>query len=60
MWCEPKNDSVILNAIKAQTNGRLTEASALFQRAGNQERNPADKEVLWKAAKHAQFLDSFD
>ena len=60
MWCEPKNDSILFEAIAAQSNGRLTEAAALFQRAGNQERNPKEKDQLWKAAKHARWLESQD
>ena len=60
MWAESKDDGVVMEAIKAQNNGQLTRAAALYQRAGNQYRNPEEKEQLWKAAKHARYLESQD
>ena len=60
MWTESKNDDVILQAVKAQSEGRLTEAANLFQRAGNQYRNPAEKETLWKAAARVREIESSD
>ena len=60
MWTESKNDDLILRAVKAQSEGRLTEAANLFQRAGNQYRNPTEKETLWKAAARAREIESSD
>lgn len=57
MWAESKDDRLVMEAIKAQNNGQLTKAANLFQRAGNQCRNPEEKEQLWKAAKHARYLE---
>jgi hypothetical protein len=58
MWVESKNDDVVMRAVKLQTQGRLSEAAALFQRAGNQYRSPAEKETLWNAAKRVRELNS--
>jgi len=60
MWTESKNDKLVLDAVAAQNNGRHTEAAALFQRAGNQYRNPIEKDQLWKAAKRAREIASSD
>ncbi|MFJ3048564.1 hypothetical protein ACIPEN_22245 [Herbaspirillum chlorophenolicum] len=50
MWVPPKNDGVIMDAIKAQNSGHLQKAAAKFRDAANQYRNPAEKEELRRAA----------
>lgn len=55
----PKNDSVVLEAIKAANNGHHTQAARLLQDAGNQYRNPAEKRELWAAAeRHRRIAQS--
>ena len=58
MWFQPKNDAVLMEAIAAQNENNWTKAAALFQQAGNQYRNHAEKDQLWKAAARARRIDS--
>ena len=60
MWCEPKNDAVVMEAIAAQNNNDWARASGLFQQAGNQIRNPTEKKLLWEAATKARKIDAQD
>ncbi|UPT53352.1 hypothetical protein [Synechococcus phage Ssp-JY38] len=60
MRSEPKDDSIVLQAIAKQNNGHHGEAAALFQRAGNQYRNPAEKQQLWDAARRARNIADSD
>jgi hypothetical protein len=60
MYTERKNDSLVHKAIKLQNNGHHTQAAALFQRAGNQYRNPDEKKELWAAADRARRIASSD
>lgn len=60
MYVERKNDKTIMEAIKASNNGQHTKAANLFQRAGNQYRNPSEKEELWAAAERSRRIASRD
>jgi hypothetical protein len=60
MWAKPKDDKVIIEALKAQNRGELTKASNLFRDAGNQYRNPAEKKELWNAAERMQRIRDSD
>jgi hypothetical protein len=50
MWVSKKNDKTVMDALRAANNNRHTEASRLFQDAGNQCRDPKEKAELWKSA----------
>lgn len=54
MWVERKNDQTVMKAIEAQNRGDLRGAERLFRDAGNQYRNPNEKELLWKAAERVR------
>lgn len=54
MYSEKKNDKLVMEAIKLSNNNQHSQAAALFQRAGNQYRNPDEKAALWKAADKAR------
>jgi len=60
MRSAPKNDKTIMDAIRLSNSGHHTQAAALYQRAGNQIRNPAEKEELWKAAERSRRIASSD
>lgn len=54
-----RRDEIVIEAIKLANNGRHGEASVLFQRAGNQYRNPDEKKTLWNAAvRHRRIANS--
>lgn len=60
MWAKSKDDSVVMQAVKAQNSGQLGKAEALFREAGNQYRNPAEKQMLWDAAAKANRIKNSD
>jgi NADPH-dependent ferric siderophore reductase len=60
MYSERKNDATIMEAIKAANNGHHTQAAQLFQRAGNQYRNPSEKKELWAAAERSRRIANSD
>lgn len=60
MYCEQKNDKTVMEAVRLQNSGHHTQAAALFQRAGNQERNPSEKRTLWDAAERARRIANSD
>ena len=60
MYVEKKNDKTVMDAIKAANNGHHTQAANLFQRAGNQYRNPSEKAELWKAAERSRRIANSD
>jgi hypothetical protein len=49
-----------MRAVELANNGRHQEASALFQQAGNQYRNPTEKKVLWDAAQRSRYIHNSD
>lgn len=60
MWAKSKDDSVVIEALKAQNRGDFTRAANLFREAGNQYRNPTEKQSLWDAAERAQRIRDAD
>lgn len=60
MYAQPKNDKTIMDAVKAANNGHHTQAANLFQRAGNQYRDPAEKKELWVAADRSRRIANSD
>lgn len=60
MYCEKKNDKTIMDAIKASNSGHHMQAANLFQRAGNQYRNPSEKRDLWAAADRSRRIAASD
>lgn len=60
MYCSPKNDKTVMEAIKLQNSGHHTQAAAKFREAGNQYRNPSEKKELWAAADRAKRIASSD
>lgn len=50
MFTPKKDDTVVMQAIKAANNGDHLRASKLFRDAGNQIRRPEDKKALWNAS----------
>lgn len=54
MYSEKKNDRLVMDAIRLQNNNQHYQAAELFQRAGNQYRDPKEKAELWKAAEKAR------
>lgn len=55
-----KDDSIIIRAVKAANSGHHLEAAHLYQDAGNQVRNPEEKEELWKAAERHREIHNSD
>ena len=52
----PKDDSVIQRAIVLQNDGHWSKAASLLQDAGNQYRNPSEKQDLWNAAERSRKI----
>lgn len=60
MWTAPKNDETVMRALREQNRGNYTGAEHLFREAGNQVRNPDEKQALWDAANKAHQLGQQD
>lgn len=60
MKVDKRDDAIVLKALKAQANGHHIAAANLFQKAGNQYRNPEEKKTLWNAAKNARQIYNSD
>ncbi len=60
MRVDPANNKTIMEAIKAQNSGNHNKAASLFQQAGNQYRNPDEKQMLWDAAKKSRSIANSD
>lgn len=60
MYSAPKNDKVIMEALRASNAGHHTKAAYLYQKAGNQYRNPEEKRDLWNAAEKARRIANSD
>lgn len=46
----------ILRAIELQRNGRMIEAARKFERLGSKNRDPREKEQLWKQSRQCREL----
>jgi hypothetical protein len=55
-----KDDKTVMRAIEAMNRGSHETAASLFQKAGNQIRNPSEKEQLWKAAERSRTIARSD
>jgi hypothetical protein len=60
MYCKSKDDRTVIDALKLANNGHHTQAARMFQDAGNQERNPAEKKALWDAAERSRRIANSD
>jgi len=60
MGYNPKNDNTVMRAVEAQNRGDHSAAARLFQDAGNQYRNPKEKDQLWKAAERSRRIRDSD
>lgn len=60
MWSEKKDDRLVIQAIERQNRGDHIGAANLFQRAGNQYRDPREKQQLWQAAERAKRIHYSD
>lgn len=60
MYVPPKNDKTIMEAIRLANNGHHYQAASKYQDAGNQVRNPAEKKLLWDAAKRHRRIHESD
>lgn len=57
---EKNDDNFIMKAVASQNRGDHYGAYRMFQRAGNQCRNPSEKEQLWIAAERAKRIHDSD
>ncbi len=55
-----KDNSVVMLALAASTGNHHTTAAYLFQDAGNQMRDPKEKQMLWDAAAKARRAAASD
>lgn len=55
-----KNDDTIMKAIRASNSGHHAQAARLYQDAGNQIRNPSEKQMLWDAAERSKCIANSD
>ncbi len=55
-----KDDKTIMKAVSALNRGDHREAQACFQEAGNQIRNPKEKQELWNAAERSRNIINSD
>lgn len=54
------NKNPLIEAARLQSNGQHRQAAAIYQKEGNKERNPSEKETLWEAASHARSIANSD
>lgn len=60
MYVEKQNNRTVMDAFALQMQGHHQQAAELFQRAGNQIRNPAEKRELWDYAERARQIARSD
>lgn len=60
MYTEKKDDGLLHEAIRLSNNGHHYQAAQLYQRAGNQYRNPQEKKELWAAAERHRKISMSD
>jgi len=60
MYTERKDNKTVMDAVERMNRGDHTGAAAMFQRAGNQYRDPSEKAELWKAAARSRRIAASD